>query len=143
MNNHHKPNYHLGNENQSSSDASTGFQPVSFTSTETGMEASHASLFHSIWTTGAFNTTDPGHVVRDIDVTKSDVLSERGKGVLAREGNEFYSRMIKHHREEYQNEKTIISKRKIVEKVLDIIKLQDPPGRFMKRTRGNEKRGGG
>ena len=82
---------------------------------------------------------NPGHIVDDINVTSTDVLSERGKGASAREGNKFYLRLIRQYKDEYQNQPTTKLKRKVAQRVLDIIKYQEPQGRFMKSVGGKRK----
>ena len=81
------------------------------------------------------NNTDPGTIVDDINITSSDVTG-RGKGAQAREGNAFYSSLIRQYKTEYQNAVDPKLKRGIVQRVLDIIKNQEPKGRFMKRVEG-------
>ncbi len=74
----------------------------------------------------------PGESVHDTEVTDSDVLSGRGNGVAYREGNKFYTRLIKENQEEYQNHANGKRKKQIASGIMDIIKSQDPPGRFLK-----------
>lgn len=78
----------------------------------------------------------PGDIVLDHDVTSTDVLSGKGKGVAAREGNQFYSRLIKTNKDEYLARKTVKLKKEVARSVLMILKNQDPPARFMKGATG-------
>mmetsp|Transcript_15840 Transcript_15840/g.23826 ORF Transcript_15840/g.23826 Transcript_15840/m.23826 type:complete len:335 (+) Transcript_15840:243-1247(+) len=78
-----------------------------------------------------FNHT-PGDTINDSEVTDTDVLSGRGNGVAYREGNIFYSRLIKENQDEYQNHANTKRKKQIATGIIDIIKSQEPPGRFLK-----------
>lgn len=75
---------------------------------------------------------EPGSDVHETEVTESDVLSGRGNGVAGHEGNVFYTRLIKDNKEEYQGNTSGKTKRQIALRIIDIIKAQDPPGRFLK-----------
>lgn len=78
-----------------------------------------------------FNNT-PGAIIHDNEVTDSDVLSGRGNGVAYREGNKFYTRLIKENQDEYQNHANGKRKKQIASGILDIINSQEPSGRFLK-----------
>jgi hypothetical protein len=126
MNNHYEQNHYQINENQFSPNASAAESySESFTSTET---EEYSRTFNN----------DSGCIVYDTDITTSDVLCGRGKGVSARDGNKFYSRLIRQYKDEYQNDSNNKLKKKIAQRVLDIVKYQDPPGRFLKSTGGTD-----
>ena len=80
--------------------------------------------------------TDPGEIVNDCEVTATDVLNGKGKGVAQRDGNIFYSRLIKANLDEYQAQKVTKLKKEIARRVVDIIKAQEPEGRFLKSATG-------
>lgn len=122
---HHKQSYYQINED---SDSFSG--PAEFHSASENQTSTFGSTSSEI-----FNT-NPGFIVDDIDITNNDVLSGRGKGATTREGNQFYLRLIKQYKDEYQNQKFTKMKRKIAQRVLYIIKHQEPQGRFMKSEGG-------
>lgn len=75
----------------------------------------------------------PGDIVYAHQVTKSDVLSGKGRGVAFTEGNQFFNWLVKAHQQEYQSEYgPSQSKKRITHQVLYSIKQQDPEGRFLK-----------
>ena len=78
---------------------------------------------------------EAGSKIHDTQLTDSDVLSGRGNGVAGHEGNKFYTRLIKENQPEYQSITNSKKKKQIALSIIDIIKNQDPPGRFLKSKR--------
>jgi hypothetical protein len=70
--------------------------------------------------------------IHDSEVTDNDVLAGKGNGVANRPGNMFYTRVIKNHQEAYKSGLNAKIKKAVAQKVLDIIKGQEPEGRFLK-----------
>ena len=77
-----------------------------------------------------------GEEVKIDQVRKYDVLSGRGNGVANHEGNQFYTKLVKDHKEEYQNNANCARKKEIAMSILKIITNQTPPGRFLKDKKG-------
>lgn len=84
-------------------------------------------------------STRPGDIVADTDVTFNDVLSGKGKGVAAKPGNQKYSELIKNRKDEYLGRKTVKLKKEVAKSVLNILKAQYPPARFMKGAYAEDK----
>lgn len=70
-----------------------------------------------------------------ITITKSDVLYGKGNGVAKHLGNQYFSELIKQYQEEYQSYCNRVAsnlrKNAIAMGIIELIKCQDPPGRFL------------
>ena len=120
---------------------SNDFNLESFTSVTRGKQEYSTDIHFRSTTINSetFSTDDPGHIVDDVDITSSDILSGKGKGPAAALGNKFFSKLIRQYKYEYQNQINNKLKRRIAQRVLDNIKNQEPPGRFVKSTGGKIK----
>ena len=86
-----------------------------------------------------------GSYVHQTAVTNSDILSGRGNGVAGHEGNKFYLQLIKDHQQAYQGGPLLSSdtpspkqKKQIAMKIIDTVKGQNPPGRFLKSSKNSD-----
>lgn len=70
---------------------------------------------------------------QSIDITPSDVIGGKGKNSSYHPGNKYYNDLIRQHRNEYHNCPDFKIKREIASKVINKIKGQSPPGRFLFR----------
>ena len=76
--------------------------------------------------------------VKESDLTDSDVVGGKGNGAANRPGNIFYTRLFKAQQSEYQSkspENTAKNKKRIAQNIINTIKQQDPPGRFLKESK--------
>lgn len=69
-------------------------------------------------------------MIRREDIQAKDILCSRGKGVSNNPGNTFYIEVVKEHRNSYHEASGWKGKQAVVQKVVDILKNGDPPGRF-------------
>lgn len=85
----------------------------------------------------AMSSIGPGAVKRIRTPHPHDVLSGRGGGINSHIGNKNFREWVRERKESYNLAGSKAEKARVANKVIDLVRSQSPPGRFLQRESGS------